>query len=52
MAECAIAAAVSKVYEDVIKEDVEQYLGSDDPDNDDDDMKTEADKRKTVTSIF
>ena len=33
MAECAIAA-VSKVYEDAAKEDEEQYLGSDDPDND------------------
>ena len=35
MAECAAAAAVSKVYEDAVKEDDEQYLGSDDPDNDD-----------------
>ena len=33
MTECAIAAAVSKVYVDAIKEDAEQYLGSDDPDN-------------------
>ena len=32
MAECAAANAVSKVYEDAIKEDTEQYLGSDDPD--------------------
>ena len=32
MAECAAASAVSKVYEDAIKEDNEQYLGSDDPD--------------------
>ncbi|KAK2558598.1 Uncharacterized protein P5673_018777 [Acropora cervicornis] len=32
MAECAAANAVSKVYEDAIKEDNEQYLGSDDPD--------------------
>ena len=39
MAECAIAAAVSKVYEDAIKEDAEQYLESDDPDNDDAKMK-------------
>ena len=39
MAECAIAAAVSKVNEDAIKVDAEQYLGSDDPDNDDPDMK-------------
>ena len=35
VAECAIAAAVNKVYEDAIKEDAEQYLGSDDPDKDD-----------------
>ena len=34
-AECVAAAAVSKVYEDAVKEDTEQYLGSDDPDNDD-----------------
>ena len=34
MAECAIAAAVSKVYEDAAKENEEKYLGSDDPDND------------------
>ena len=26
IAECAIAAAVSKVYEDALKEDAEQYL--------------------------
>ena len=32
MAEFAAASAVSKVYEDAIKEDNEQYLGSDDPD--------------------
>lgn len=32
-AECAAATAVSKVYEDAIEEDNEQYLGSDDPDN-------------------
>ena len=29
------AAAISKVYGDAIKEDEEQYLGSDDPDSDD-----------------
>ena len=34
-AESAAAAAISKVCEDAIKEDEEQYLGSDDPDNDD-----------------
>ncbi|PFX30400.1 hypothetical protein AWC38_SpisGene4851 [Stylophora pistillata] len=33
-AEFAAAAAASKVYEDAIKEDEEQYLGSDDPDID------------------
>ena len=32
MAEYAAANAVSRVYEDAIKEDNEQYLGSDDPD--------------------
>ena len=36
MAECAAVNAVSKVYEDAIKEDNEQYLGSDDPDNEPD----------------
>ena len=34
-AECAAAAAASKVYEDAIKKDNEQYLGSDDPDKED-----------------
>ena len=34
-AECVAAAAVSKVYEDAVKEDTEQYLGSHDLDNDD-----------------
>ena len=29
----AAAVAISKVYEDAIKEDEEQYLGSDDPDD-------------------
>ena len=32
MAECAAGNAASKVYEDAIKEDNEQYFGSDDPD--------------------
>lgn len=32
IAECEVAAAVSKVYEDADKEDEEQDLGSDDPD--------------------
>ena len=35
VAECAVAAAVSKVYEDAIKKDDKQYLGSDNPDNED-----------------
>ena len=33
-ADFAAAAAISKVYEDAIKEDEEQYLGSDDPGDD------------------
>ena len=32
MAECAPSSAVCKVCKDAIKEDNEQYLGSDDPD--------------------
>ena len=32
MGECTAASVVSKVYEDAIKEDNEQSLGSDDPD--------------------
>jgi hypothetical protein len=32
IAECEVAAAVSKVYEDANKEDEEQDLSSDDPD--------------------
>ena len=51
-AECAIAAAVSKVYEDAIKEDAEQYLGSDDPDNDDADMKPRPSKEKPLQVSF
>ena len=35
IAKCAIPAVVSKVHEDAIKKDAEQYLGSDDPDKDD-----------------
>lgn len=31
-AELAMAAAVSKVYDDALNEENEQYLGSDDPD--------------------
>ena len=34
-AEYVAAAAISEVYEDVIKEDEEQYFGSEDPDLDD-----------------
>ena len=47
-AKCAIAAAVIEVYEDAIKQDAEQYLGSDDPDKDDAVMK----ERKTITTII
>ena len=52
MAECSIAAAVSKVYEDAIKEDAEQYLGSDDPDNDDSDMKPKPTKERPLQVSF
>ena len=48
MAECTIAAAVSKVYEDAAKEDEEQYLGSDDPDND----NANPENRLTKESLF
>ena len=49
IAECAIAAAVSKVYEDAIKEDAEQYLGSDDPDKDDAVMRPRSTKERPLT---
>ena len=52
MAECAIAAAVSKVYEDAIKEDAEQYLESDDPDNDDANMKPRPPKERPLQVSF
>ena len=52
MAECVIAAAVSKVYEDAIKEDAEQYSGSDDPDNDDTDMKPRPTKERPLQVYF
>ena len=52
MAECAIAAAVSKVYEDAIKEHAEQYLGLDDPDNDDADMKARSTKKRPLQVSF
>ena len=52
MAERAIAAAVSKVYEDAIKEDAEQYLGSDDPDNDKADMKPTLTKARPLLVSF
>ena len=52
MAECAIAAAVSKVYEDAIKEDAEQYLESDDPDNDDANMKPRPTKERPFQISF
>ena len=51
-AECAIAAAVGKVYEDAINEDAEQYLGSDDPDNDNADMKPRPTKEKPLQVSF
>ena len=38
-AAAAAAAAIGKVYEDAIKEENEQYLGSDDPDNDEKETK-------------
>ena len=52
LTECAIAAAVSKVYEDAIKEDVQKYLGSDDPDNDDADMKPRLTKETPLQVSF
>ena len=52
MTECAIAAAVSKVYEDAITEDVQQCLGSDDPDNDDADMKPRPTKETPLQVSF
>ena len=52
IAECAIAAAVSKVYEDAIKEDAEQYLGSDDPDKDDAVMRPRPTKERPLQPSF
>ena len=52
MAECAIAVAVSKVYEDAIKEDAEQYLESDDPDNDVANMKPRPTKERPFQISF
>ena len=43
---CAIAAAVIEFYEDAIKEDAEQYLGSDDPDKDDAVMRPRSTKER------
>ena len=48
MAECTIAVAVSKVYEDAAKEDEEQYLGPDDPDSD----NANPDNRLTKEGLF
>ena len=48
IAECAIAAAVSKVYEDALKEDAEQYLGSNDPDKDDAVMRPRSTKERPL----
>ena len=50
--ECTIAAAVSKVYEDAIKEDAEQYLGSDDPDKDDAVMRPRSTKERPLQPSF
>ena len=47
-AKCAIAAAVIEVYEDAIKEDAEQYLGSDDPDKDDAVMSPRSTKERPL----
>ena len=52
IAECTIAAAVSKVYEDAIKEDAEQYLGSDDPDKDDAVMRPRSTKERPLQPSF
>ena len=52
IAECAIAAAVSKVYEEAIKEDAEQYLGSDDPDKDDAVMRQRSTKERPLQPSF
>ena len=52
IAECAIAAAVSKVYEDAIKEDAEQHLGSDDPDKDDAVLRLRSTKERPLQPSF
>ena len=52
IAECAIAAAVSKVYEDALKEDAEQYLGSNDPDKDDAVMRPRSTKERPLQPSF
>ena len=52
LAESAIAAAVSKVYDDAIKEDAEQYLGSDDPDKDDAVMRPTSTKERPLQPSF
>ena len=50
--ECAIAAAVGKVYEDAIKGDAEQYLVSDDPDKDDAVMRPRSTKERPLQPSF
>ena len=52
IAECTIAAAVSKVYEDAITDDAEQYLGSDDPDKDGAVMKPRSTKERPLQPSF
>ena len=51
-AECAAAAAVSKVYKDAIKKDNEQYLGSDGPDNEDEGAQSPSLKNGLKDSNF
>ena len=51
-AEGAAAVALSKVYEDAIREDNEQYLGSDDPDNEFESAQSPNLKKGFQDSIF
>lgn len=50
MAERAAVAAVNKVYEDAMKEDDEQYLGSDDPDINDTATDNQPKPKKSQTT--
>ena len=52
IAECAIAAADSKVYEDAIKEDAKQDRGSDDPDKDDAVMRPRSPNERPLQPSF